>query len=111
MYIRSNRSIQIKPQIEFLGFQIAYITYIEMINPRIKSLLLKISFNHVTCQEKTQSDLQFALITTKCAIENKTIENENTKIQNILNSDTIVRYHNITNVLEFQKHDQQREQG
>jgi hypothetical protein len=41
---------------------------------------------------------QFALITTKGAIENKTIENENTKIQNILNSDTIVRYNNVTNV-------------
>jgi hypothetical protein len=41
---------------------------------------------------------QFALITTKGAIENKTIENENTKIQNIINSDTIVRYHNVTNV-------------
>jgi hypothetical protein len=57
---------------------------------------------------KTQSDPQFALITTKCAIENKTIENENTKIQNIINSDAIVRCHNITNVLEFQKHDQHR---
>jgi hypothetical protein len=42
----------IKPQIDFLGFQIAFIRYIEMINPRIKSLLLKISSNHVTCQEK-----------------------------------------------------------
>lgn len=42
----------IKPQIDFLGFQIAFITFIEMINPRIKSLLLKISSNHVTCQEK-----------------------------------------------------------
>jgi hypothetical protein len=41
-----------KPQINFLGFQIAYTTYIEMINPRIKSLLLNISSNHVTCQEK-----------------------------------------------------------
>jgi hypothetical protein len=60
---------------------------------------------------KTQSDLQFALITTKCAIKNKTIENESTKIQNIINSYTIVRYHNITNVLEFQKHDQHGKRG
>lgn len=60
---------------------------------------------------KAQSDLQFALITAKCAIENKTIEDENITIQNIINSDTIVRYHNITNVLELQKHDQHRERG
>jgi hypothetical protein len=41
----------IKPQIDSLGFQIAFITYIEMINPRIQSLLLKISSTHVTWQE------------------------------------------------------------